>query len=156
MTWQAMAAVIVVFLVVVGLLALNRRPKASGRAEESGGPAPRSSLNVVIGILVGVVFMGVTFAGGRDGRGLEPLILVAAVTGISLALAFRKLIWFYLRAILARRRRRIARKNADGQWEIKCLKCSHNVVLTPERAGNTAYECPHCGEKRTWASESKS
>lgn len=145
-------------LVALVIAALNDMTKSKEAPRKSEKHAPGSVLGLLIGIVLtaGVIVLGLAY--GRDVpslRWLVPLVFVGAVL-LVLAFLLRKVIWLYLKSAVAGRLPQVIRRNTDGDLETKCPRCSANVSVTEGQIGETAFECPFCGEKATWTSQLKS
>ena len=153
MTLEQLVWVIVLLLVALSIVAINDRTKHA-----PNNPKKVSALGLLIGMVVTAGTITLRNAYGRDVPNLKWLVPLFFVGIVLLAVVFvlRKVIWLYLRSALSGQFPRVMRRNANGQLEIKCPRCSCSVTVTEGRMGETAFKCPHCGEKYTWVSEIKS
>jgi len=158
MTLEPIAWVIGLLLVALLIVIINDRTKGKQARKRPEKTVPGSTLGLVIGIVAGAGVLGVVFLFGPDVPYLDWLVglVFAGTVLLVLVFAFRGVIWLCLKCIVAGRLPRVIRRNADGQLEIKCPRCSRKVPVTLGPIGETAFDCPHCGEKGTWASEIKS
>lgn len=140
---------------VVAFLNDMTKPKEARKKPEKH--APGSVLGLVIGIAVVVGGYALSVAYGRDVPGLAWLLPLVWVCSVLLVLVFllRKVIWLYLKSALTGRLPRVIRRNADGESTTKCPSCSTVVSVTQGQVGEIAFECSVCGEKATWASQTK-
>ena len=158
MTWENMPWVIGLLVAAVLVAVLNDRTKPKEARRKAENAAPGSTLGLWIGVVVvaGVSVLSAAF--GRDFpaiRWIIPLVF-AGIVLLAVLFALRELIWLYLKSAVTGQFPHTTRRNADGQLVMKCPSCSGKVSVTPGRLGETAFECPHCGEKAMWASEMKS
>ena len=86
---------------------------------------------------------------------LEQILWPIGLLLLALVVTFHKLIWFLLKSLLAGRLPHFVVTNAHGKLEMKCPSCSAKVSFSPAVTGETAFECPHCGEKGRWISGSR-
>jgi len=158
MTLEQMPWVIGLLSVALLIVVINDRTKLKKTPNKSGKSAFGPPLDLLIGIVVtvGIIALGSLY--GREIPSLKwavPLIFIGIIL-IGLLFVLRKLIWQYLKALVTGQVPRVIIGNADDQMQIKCTSCSGKVPVTRGRIGETAFECPRCGEKATWTSEIES
>lgn len=158
MTLDQLPWVIGLFLVAVVIAALNDMTKPKEARKKPEKQAGGSVLGLLVGVVVTVGVIGLSTAYGQDVPSLRWLVPLGFVGVVLFVLAFplRRVIWLYLKSALAGRLPLVIRRSADGKLETKCPRCSARVSVTEGEIGETAFECPHCGEKATWNSQLKS
>lgn len=158
MTVDQLPWAIGLLLVALVIAVLNDMTRFKDARRKSEKRAPGSVLGSLIGIVLtaGVIVVGIAF--GRDVPSLRWLVPAAFVGVVLLVLAFllRKAIWLYLKSAATGRFPQVIRRNAGGELEMKCPRCSANVSVAESQIGETAFDCPFCGEKARWASQLKS
>ncbi len=157
MTLDQLPWTIGLLLVALVIVLLNDMTKPKETRKKPVKQTPGSGLGMLIGIVVAAAVIGLSIAYGHDVPSLgwlAPLVYVGVVLFV-LAFLLRKVIWLYLKSALAGRLPHVIRRNADGKLETKCPRCSVRVSVTEGQMGETAFECPHCGEKGTWHSQLK-
>lgn len=145
-------------LVALVIVVLNDMTKPKETQRKSEKSSPRSGVGQLIGILVVAPVIVLCVAYGRDIPSLGwilPLVLVGAVLLVP-AFLLRRVIWLYLKSVVTGRLPLVIRRNADGELETRCPRCSASVSVVEGRVGETAFECPFCGEKAFWTSQRES
>lgn len=152
MTLDQLPWAIGLFLVALAIAALNDMTKPKEARKRPEKLARGSVLGLLVGLVVTVGVIGISIAYGRDVPSLTWLVPVVFVGTVLLVPAFllRKVIWLYLTSAIAGRLPHVIWRSADGKLETKCPRFSAPVSIAERQIGETAFECPSCGEKATW------
>jgi uncharacterized C2H2 Zn-finger protein len=145
-------------VVALAIVVLNDRMKNKGASQKPDAAHP-TPLRMLIGVILAMGVIGLSTALRHKFPDFGWVVVPSVCFGIialAVVVAFRKVIRLFIKSALAGRLPLLIIKDASGQMHVKCPKCSHRVPVTPGPAGETAFQCPQCGETATWLSESKS
>lgn len=126
------------------------------RARKPLQTALRHPPGTLLGIVIGVILVAFVLAAetviGPGASTLTWVVLLAPIGAFVLLLIFalRKVIWLYMKGLATGRLPGMIRRNAAGQLELECPKCSATVPVTQGEIGTTAFVCPTCGESGKW------
>lgn len=145
----------------IGLLALvvvilkNRTaPRSVAKRRPDARPGHRSGLLLGIGVAAALIAASVFAQDLAMPPWLIPAI-VSAVGLLAILIAFRKVIWVYLRGLAGRQLPGVIMRDASGQATTRCPKCKDVVTVTMGKPGEAALGCSLCGESAIWVSELK-
>lgn len=143
-------------LVALAIVVPNDRMKRT-KAPKTQDRTQPSARGMVVGIAVGAGVIGVSIVFRRKFPNLGWLVpwVYFGIMVSALVILLRKVIWVFVKSALTGQFPLVIRKIANGQLDVKCPHCSFRVAVTAGQTGETAFECPQCGQKATWASELK-
>lgn len=144
----------VIFFAALGVVFLNDLLKKGNSEPRPKPKEPGSTLGLIIGILVaaGALILPITFPQAVSLWWTISVGIIAVFLAI-LLFALRRLIWIYVKALLAGSSfPTFIRTTEDGAMHMKCPRCATRVEVTPGKKGDPAFECENCGENARWDS----